>query len=168
MIFFGVIPAANLLLVLAFAANAHAQGPIFDNKPAPKAPPAVTYLFPEQITLPANKPTSVDLHFRVAEGLHVNSHTPSEDGLIPTTLTLPESAGVRLSKADFPPGSSFSFPTNPQEKLSVYAGEFTIHTQFIASPGDHLVQATLRYQACNNSQCMPPRTIPVTIDVIAK
>ena len=49
---------------------------------------------------------------------------------------------------------------DPKEKLSVYTGEFTIHAEFIAKPGEHLVQATLRYQACNNSTCMPPHTIP--------
>ncbi|HTJ29265.1 MAG TPA: protein-disulfide reductase DsbD domain-containing protein [Acidobacteriaceae bacterium] len=161
-----VIPAGNLLFALTLAANA--QSSLFDQPKAPKTPPAVAYLFPEQISLPANKPTSVDLHFRIAEGLHINSHTPSGEGLIPTTLALPAAAGVRLAKADFPPGASFSFPINPQEKLSVYTGEFTIHAQFVAAPGDHLVEATLRYQACNNSQCMPPRSIPVTIDVIAK
>ena len=171
--FQAVIPVGNLLLALALATSAHAQSPLFESKPATqKTPPTVTYLFPEQISLPANKPTAVNLHFRVNEGLHINSHTPSEEGLIPTTLSLPESTGVRLTHADFPPGADFTFTADsqqgPKEKLSVYTGEFTIHAQLQAAPGDHLVEATLRYQACNNTQCMPPRSIPVTIDVIAK
>jgi hypothetical protein len=164
--FLVVIPVGNLLLS---ARPASAQSPLFDTQPrTPKSRPAVTYLFPEQLSVPANKPTSVDLHFRVTDGLHINSHTPREESLIPTTLVLPESSGVRLAKADFPPGSDFTFAINPKEKLNVYTGEFTIHAQFIAAPGDHLVEATLHYQACNNSQCMPPHSIPVAIDIRAK
>jgi hypothetical protein len=30
------------------------------------------------------------------------------------------------------------------------------------------MEAKLRYQACDNNACMPPKTITVPIDVIAK
>ncbi len=129
---------------------------------------AVTYLFPEQITVVADKPTPVDLHFKVAPGMHVNSHTPRGEEFIATTLNVPETSGVRLVHATFPPGTDFSFPIDPKEKLSVYTGEFTIHAELSAPRGEHLVEATLRYQACNTNVCMPPHSIPVAIDVIAK
>lgn len=147
-----------------------AQAPNFDEKPHATSakPAAVAYLFPEQVTLLAGKPTAVDLHFKVAAGLHINSHTPRAEELIPTTLKLPEASGVRLANTNFPPGIDFSFPFDPKEKLSVYTGEFTIHTELLADKGEHLVEGTLRYQACNNEVCMPPHSIPVAIDVIAK
>ena len=131
-------------------------------------PAAVAYLFPEQVTLIAGKPTLVDLHFRVAPGLHVNSHTPRTEELIPTTLKFPEGAGVQLVRADFPTGKDFSFAIEPTEKLSVYTGEFVIRAELVSSRGEHLVEATLRYQACDNATCMPPKSIPVAIDVIGK
>jgi len=137
-------------------------------QPAGGKPQAVTYLFPEQVSIPAGKPAPVDLHFKVGPGLHVNSHTPRSEELIPTTLKFPESSGVQLSKTVFPPGIDFAFPIAPKEKLSVYTGEFIVHTELVAAKGEHLVQATLRYQACNNDTCMPPHSIPVAIDVIAK
>jgi hypothetical protein len=129
---------------------------------------AVAYLFPEQIVATADKPTAVDLHFKIANGLHVNSHTPHSDYLIPTTFKLPEKGAVRLANATFPPGVDYAFPINPEEKLSVYTGEFIIHAEFVAAKGEHLVEGTLHYQACNNDSCMPPHSIPVAIDVIAK
>ncbi|WP_263359387.1 protein-disulfide reductase DsbD N-terminal domain-containing protein [Acidicapsa ligni] len=128
----------------------------------------VTYLFPEQVTVAAGKPTAVDLHFNVAAGLHINSHNPHTDDLIPTTFKLPENSGVLLANANFPEGHDFAFPISPKEKLSVYTGEFTIHAELNATRGEHLVEATLRYQACDNNACMPPHSIPVVIDVIAK
>jgi hypothetical protein len=38
----------------------------------------------------------------------------------------------------------------------------------VATAGNHLVEAKLRYQACDNNQCLPPKTITVAIDVISK
>ena len=160
---------APLALILA-ALPLTGQAPNFDEKPHATSakPAAVAYLFPEQVTLAADKPTAVDLHFKVAAGLHINSHTPRAEELIPTTLKLPETSGVRLANANFPPGIDFSFPFDPKEKLSVYTGEFTIHTELVAAKGEHLVEGTLHYQACNNQVCMPPHSIPVAIDVIAR
>jgi hypothetical protein len=159
--------ALTIALILPAAALC-AQGPASDMPSRPAKPPAVAYLFPEQISVVAGKPTPVDLHFKVANGLHVNSHTPRAEELIPTTFKLPDTPGVRLTKADFPPGTEFALAADPAEKLSVYTGEFVIHAELVADKGEHLVQATLHYQACSNDTCLPPHSIPVAIDVIAK
>jgi len=158
--------AITLALALVSAALT-AQAP--DAKTSAVArPQSVTYLFPEQVTIPADKPATVDLHFKVANGLHVNSHKPHSEELIPTALKFPDADGVKLVSATYPEGADYTFASNPGEKLSVYSGEFVVHAQLTAAKGDHLVQATLRYQACNNEACFPPRNIPVAIDVIAQ
>ncbi len=131
-------------------------------------PAAVEYLYPEQVTIPAGKATTVTLHFRIAPGLHINSHTPREDELIPTILSIPEDSGVRLEGAVYPPDTEFALPLDPKTKLSVYSGEFTIQARIVATAGDHLVEARLRYQACDNHACMPPRTMTAAVDVIAQ
>jgi hypothetical protein len=129
---------------------------------------AVEYLFPEQVTLVAGKPADVALHFRIAQGLHINSHTPKDEFLIPTTFSIPDGAGVRLDKATYPAGEDFTLPLDPGTKLSVYTGEFTIQARIVAAAGNHLVEGKLRYQACDKNACLPPKTIPVAIDVIGK
>lgn len=129
---------------------------------------AVEYLYPEQVTLPAGKASAVELHFRIARGLHINSHTPSGDFLIPTTFSIPAGAGARLAGASYPAGVNITLPADPKTKLNVYTGEFAIQTRLVASAGNHLVQGKLRYQACDQTQCMPPKTITVAVDVIGK
>jgi hypothetical protein len=57
---------------------------------------------------------------------------------------------------------------DPTTKLSVYTGEFIIQTRIVATPGNHLVEGQLHYQACDQNQCLPPKTIKVAIDVIGK
>ena len=129
---------------------------------------AVQYLYPEQVTVPAGKPTPVSLHFRIKEGLHINSHAPKDEYLIPTVFSIPETAGVKLESADYPAGTEFALPVEPGTKLIVYTGEFAIQARLNAQPGDHMVEAKLRYQACDANACLPPKTITVPIDVLAK
>jgi hypothetical protein len=129
---------------------------------------AVEYLFPEQVTVAAGKASEVALHFRVAEGLHINSHTPKDEFLIPTTFSIPDGAGAKLQLASYPEGTEFTLPADPTEKLSVYTGEFIIKAHIVAAAGNHLVEAKLHFQACDMNACMPPKTIPVAIDVIGK
>jgi hypothetical protein len=128
----------------------------------------VEFMYPEQVTVAAGKSSEVTLHFRVADGLHINSHAPKDDYLIPTTFSLSEEAGVHLEKALYPDGKEFTLPSDPTSKLSVYTGEFAIQARILAPAGNHLIEAKLRYQACDKNICLPPRTIPVAIDVIGK
>ena len=128
----------------------------------------VEYLFPEQVTVAAGKANLVVLHFRVAPGMHINSHTPKDEFLIPTVFSIPEGAGVKLEEAGYPAGTDFTLPLDPSTKLSVYTGEFAIQARIVAEPGNHLVEAKLRFQACDKNECLPPKTIPVAIDVIGK
>jgi hypothetical protein len=158
------IAAATLCAVSAGAQIVPANPPAH----SPLAAASVAYLFPTQVTLPAGKPGTVTLHFRVAPGLHINSHTPSSSFFIPTTLALPAGAGVRLESAAYPAGSQFTLPVDPTTRLSVYTGEFAIEARLVAAAGDHPIQATLHYQACNDNECFPPKTINVPIDVVGQ
>ena len=156
------------IAVLGMAAGA-ARGQIVSsatqNRSADKAE-AVQYLYPEQVNLPAGKPSPVALHFRIAQGLHINSHTPGDAYLIATVFSIPAGAGVRLDGVSYPAGATIALPADPKTKLSVYTGEFVLQTRLVAARGNHLVEGKLHYQACDLTQCMPPKTIDVPIDVI--
>jgi hypothetical protein len=128
----------------------------------------VQFLYPEQVTLTAGKPSVLELHFRVNDGLHINSHTPREKTFIPTQLLVSEPGGVNVASVDFPAGTDYSPAFSPNDKLSVYTGEFVLRAHVTAQHGDHLVQAALRYQACDANSCYPPKTAPVAISLVAK
>jgi hypothetical protein len=128
----------------------------------------VEFLYPQQVEAPAGKPQVIELHFRIDGGLHINSHTPRQKSLIRTELIVAEPRGLKVMAVDFPPGSDYAFPAAPQEKLSVYSGEFSLKMHLTAAKGDHLLQSGLRYQACDTNSCFPPRTAPVVIDVVGQ
>ena len=122
----------------------------------------------EPQTVPAGRHAQLELRFQVVPGYHVNSHTPKSSYLIPTVLTLQAANGVKTDALQYPAGKPYSFAFDPADKLDVYAGDFSITLPVVAAPGDHTLDATLRYQACDNASCYPPRTLPVKILFTAK
>jgi hypothetical protein len=122
----------------------------------------------ESQSVSAGKRAELELRFQIAPGFHVNSHTPKSELLIPTTLTLAPANGVKAGALEYPPGKPYSFSFDPTDKLDVYAGDFTVKLPVVAAPGDHTIDGTLKYQACDNASCYPPRTLPVKVLFTAK
>ncbi|WP_260704979.1 protein-disulfide reductase DsbD N-terminal domain-containing protein [Edaphobacter flagellatus] len=127
----------------------------------------IVFASDEQVVT-AGKKSTVELHFKVNDGFHVNSHTPKSELLIPTNLTLQPAAGVTASAVEYPAGTAFSFSFEPGEKLDVYTGTFTVKIPVVAAAGSHTVQGVLHYQACDNAACYPPKSLPVEFVLTAK
>jgi hypothetical protein len=142
---------------------------VMKDQPLPLvADTAVQFLYPAQVTVPARHATQIDLHFRVANGLHINSHSPTQKSLIAARLAVVEAPGLNVTAVDFPPGTDYAFQFAPQDKLSVYTGEFVLHAHLTAQTGEHVLEGGLHYQACDSNSCMPPHTIPVSVTVLAQ
>ena len=105
--------------------------------------------------------TMVNLNFRVPPGYHINSNTPKSEFLIPTALKMDLPTDIILGKIEYPAGEDPTFPFSPDEKLSVYSGDFTIarrvHPLESVVPGKYVMHGVLRYQACDNAACYPPK-----------
>jgi hypothetical protein len=158
--------ATLALLAAAAAPFAHAQ---MGNMDAPRATPKAYVLYAaEQQVIPAAKQATLELRFHMLPGYHVNSHTPKSELLIATALTLQSADGVKPGAPLYPAGQSYSFSFDPSEKLDVYAGDFTIKLPVVATAGQHTVDGSLKYQACDNASCYPPRTLPVKVVFTAK
>jgi hypothetical protein len=107
------------------------------------------------------------LQLQVLQGYHVQSNTPSDPYLIALKLTWNpgplESPGVTYPK---PQMEKYSFSDKP---LSVFSGNFDVDTKFkvpsSAIPGPTAVTGKLRYQACNDNMCLPPKTVDVKLQV---
>jgi hypothetical protein len=164
------------MLVAGFV-SLGAYGQVIKNQPLPlpggasqrsDAAPAVQFLYPDRVNIPARHAAQVDLHFRVADGFHINSHAPTDKSLIPARLAVVEVQGLNVTAVDFPPGTEYALQLSPREKLNVYTGEFILHAHLTAQPGEHILQGGLRYQACDANSCMPPRTLPISLTVVAQ
>jgi Disulphide bond corrector protein DsbC len=157
----GLRALSALLLLAATALSSSAQ--------TPGKAPSLTMAAVPLITAQRTQQTMVDLNFRVPAGYHVNSNTPKSEFLIPTALKMEVPTDIVLGKVAYPAGKDMSFPFSPDEKLNVYSGDFTIavgvHPLRSVVPGKYVMHGVLRYQACDNAACYPPKTLPVSFEV---
>lgn len=153
---------ALLLLVAVYGSGAFAQSPGYNQPTVIMAPVGTVHLKP-------GGSAAVDMAFRVSSGFHINSNKPHEEFLIPTALTLKAPPQIAVGGVTYPAGSDETFPFAPNEKLSVYSGDFSITSQLKApakvSPGTYPVSGELTYQACDKAACYPPKTLPVKFQV---
>lgn len=135
----------------------------------PGRAPSVTMSPVPLVTAKRGSETIVDLNFRVLPGYHINSATPKSEFLIPTTLKMDLPTDIVLGKIAYPAGQDLTFPFSPDEALSVYTGDFTVavavHPLHSVVPAKYVMHGVLRYQACDNAQCFPPKTVPVSFEV---
>jgi len=133
-----------------------------------KAPTLTTAPVP-LVTAQRALATMVNLNFRVPPGYHINSNTPKSEFLIPSALKMDLPTDIILGKIEYPAGEDKTFPFSPDEKLSVYSGDFTIavavHPLHSVVPGKYVMHGVLRYQACDNAACYPPKNLPVSFEV---
>ncbi len=97
--------------------------------------------------------------------LHVNSNRPNSEYSIPTTITV-SGTGIRLSRINFPPGKNrkFEFSDNP---VNVYEGRvrfpFTVTVPATFKGNTIRVRAVVKYQACTEEVCYPPKNKDITL-----
>lgn len=112
---------------------------------------------------------TLELLATVEDGWHVNSHTPTYDYLIPTTLTLAvgfPSPALRVTWPE-PKLATFTFAEVP---LSVFDGVVRVVASF-EIPADAPVGAsqatvTLGYQACDDRSCEAPNSTTRDLELV--
>jgi hypothetical protein len=137
---------------------------------APETPSWVTPLPISKISVAAGKPARVQLRFKIADGYHINSNQPGSELLIPTKLQLNPPTDIGVGSITYPRGHDLTLELAPGEKLNVYTGEFIITGKVSATrsalPGKYMVHGQLKYQACNDRSCFPPKLAPVEFEIL--
>ena len=142
-------------LAPATAAQSSSKAVVGVEAAGPSEPVAAGSTFTGKITL------------AVRPGYHINAQKPTEDYLIGTLATVTPPAGVSVVRTAYPKAqlATFSFAEEP---LAVYDGTVSIDvTMKVAATasGALTVPAKVRFQACNDQQCLPPSTVDVGFDV---
>ena len=151
------------ILVPLFSALAFSQ-----DSPGARRP-SVSLLPSEVISVARGHSGTVELIFRIPQGFHINSNLPHQEYLKKTELKLNAPTDILVRKVRYPDGEDRSFPFAPEEKINVYSGDFTITVEVrplkTVLPTKYAVHGSLKYQACDNAACYPPREAPVTFEV---
>lgn len=149
-------------VILLLGAAASAQAPVAAREFVTVAPVA-----PVTVRMGSSAPMRITLH--VHPPYHINSNKPLAEELIPTRVYFTPPEDVVIAKVQYPAGVLTSFPFDPTTKLSVYSGDVTVKAVVLPAPkagaGTYTVHAEVKYQACDNNACYPPKRVPVAFDV---
>jgi thioredoxin:protein disulfide reductase len=107
--------------------------------------------------------SGLEVFAEIERGWHVNAHTPNEPFLVPTELSFTVPPGLTVETPNYPRPDRQTFAFAQGKELLVYQGKVGITTavQVPADfPGTQVrIEAALRYQACNDTTCLPPATV---------
>ena len=168
-----IISCALLLACVAGALtpNASSATAAQSSTDAPAAPASIVKprAFVSLAPVPRGKEFQIAVAVDIAHGYHMNSNHPTDKYLIPTTLTPKLPTGFALLDTIYPAGRIEKFSFSPDKGLDVYSGSVTLKLRLIAhndAPiGAVTLPVTLRYQACNDTTCLPPVKVPVDVRV---
>lgn len=119
------------------------------------------------VKLPPGATATVPVTVQIRPTYHINSNTPADEYLIPTKLTWEPSLLV-WKRTDYPEAEivNYSFSKKP---LEVYSNKIVIVSHFAVPENvpETLTElkGEVRYQACNNRACLPPKTVEVSVPV---
>ena len=103
-------------------------------------------------------------------GLHVNSNRPASEYAIPTVVTV-RGTGVRVGRVEYPRGKNRKFQFS-ENLINVYEGRvrfpFTITVPANFRGSVVRLRVAVRYQACTDEVCYPPRTKNIVLTAKVK
>ena len=110
--------------------------------------------------LPVGGTCKVVVYVKIKDGWHINANPPKPDFLIPTLLTVKSKLGCKLTKVEYPAAKQHKIPGSPPlnvyDKLAVIRGLLEVPASAAGKRDE--IEFAVRYQACNEEQCLPPKT----------
>jgi thiol:disulfide interchange protein DsbD len=157
-----VLRKGSLLLavvfLLLFTGNTQAQNP-------------VTWSI-KAVTRGTHKPGdkfTAQVAAQIASGWHVYSITQAAGGPIPTRITVPDGQPFKLAGGVSGPRPQVAMDPNFEINTETYEGGATFSVPIVVAAdvlaGAQALNINVRYQACNDKLCLPPRTAKLSVQV---
>ena len=115
--------------------------------------------------LPAGRTAEVAVVLDVRPGWHVQSNPPADRYGVPTVVTVKTTRGTKVGE--------FVYPTLPPKvpggeprPVPELAGRVVLRAPVevpeAAAGGDETLEVSVKFQACNDTQCLRPKTLTFT------
>ena len=148
------------LMVAAFTVFSQAQNPV-----------SLTMSVKPAKVKPGDKLTG-QITASIGGGWHMYSVTQGAGGPIPTRITIADGAikaagGVRGSAVKSEMDANFGIVTETYSGSASFSVPLVVDSA--AQPGAETVEASVRYQVCNDTTCLPPKTVKISapVEIIA-
>lgn len=111
--------------------------------------------------LPAGETVRFAVVLDIEEGWHINTNPAQPDFVKPTVVTFKGKHGSKLKEITYPKGRELTI-AGMKEPQSVYEGKVLLFGD-LAVPGEAARQTEeltveVKFQACNEKQCLAPKT----------
>jgi len=145
-------------LILLFVGAAHVQNPVsWSIKTSPSS------------LKPGDKFTT-QVTAQIQAGWHTYSITQGAGGPIPTRITVPDGQSFKLAGTVSGPRPHVALDPNFEINTETYEGSATFKVPIVVAPdataGEQALNVNVRYQACNDKNCLPPRTVKLSAPVM--
>jgi DsbC/DsbD-like thiol-disulfide interchange protein len=111
----------------------------------------------------------INLSAEVQEGWHVYGLTQAPGGPTPLRVTLDEDGVVQIVSVKSVTASVKKHDPSFDLETEFYPGSFSLDIQTQvkqqAAAGDQSVPVSVRFQACNDRTCLPPKTIHLSVPI---
>jgi DsbC/DsbD-like thiol-disulfide interchange protein len=128
----------------------------------------VTILPAKPVIAVRGETVQLTVRSKIKKGFHIQANPAANEFLIAATLTMSADKNVIPGKPVYPPGNAYRLEGSTEDLLT-YDDEVTIKLPVkvleSASPGKTDITGELRFQACDDTKCFYPRSIPVVIPV---
>lgn len=117
--------------------------------------------------LPAARRCRFLVRLTIAPGWHIGAHKVSEDQ-VPTEVQLKSQLGTKILTIEYPKGKreSLSYSSSPvwvyERRVDLYAD---LEVPESAGGMKERLEILIRYQACNDEQCLLPKTIKLAAEL---
>ena len=108
----------------------------------------------------------------IKPGFHIYSNAPGSADFIPTEVKGEKTAGVSWGKIQYPAAKSVTMAAISPSPVMVYETKAVVRLPYTLAktikPGKVALKAAVTCQACSDTICYPPQTLPVSVDVIVR
>ena len=108
----------------------------------------------------------------VKPGFHIYSNAPGSPDFIPTEVKGDKTNGVTWGKVQYPASKSVTMAAISPHPVMVYETKAVVRLPYTlaktAKPGKMVLKASVSCQACSDTVCYPPQTLPASVEVTVR
>jgi uncharacterized protein YyaL (SSP411 family) len=168
-------PGASDTLILATATLLDETTPIVVSNAdvRDEEAPVTAELYASRLSVQPGQSFDIAVKLAIDKGWHLYGPNPGVKFVLPTTLSLAENSTASLGDFKYPPGEKRDDPVL-KESVAVYEGEVWLRVPATiakdAEVGKVVLEFKLRTQACDEKQCLQPRTatLKLPIEIVAE
>lgn len=115
----------------------------------------------------SDKEALISIHADIANGWHMYSQTPTDDGPVPTTFTFPVTTFYELSgkTTESEAHEEFDKAFGVKIRSFEHKADFSQPVKLKGAKSGDLISFKVEFMTCNDMTCLPPKTVELSVRI---